>query len=190
VAWSVFSLWICVDVDVARATDLSHSAAELGDAVTIMEIREYYRHVSEEIFFKYTCISSMLGSSLGSYWAGYYLENGTGCEKDVDKAIVYYKRGAHAGDGSCCRELIRLLANNELAAFYSVLCHRLDASHSHPTHLLPYIAAAEIRATAEFPSRVLPEYNNNPIPPPPSLPHISCHRLASLSCLYFSSNYL
>lgn len=83
--------------------------------------------------------------------------NGIGCEKDVDKAITYYKRGAHAGHRNCCRELRFLLTTYEEAAIYSILCCRLNVYHEHPTRLLPYIAAAEIRAAAEFPPRILPE---------------------------------
>jgi len=145
-----------VDVDEAKAMELIHSAAELGAVSAIEDIRNYYGNNGKEIFFIYCCTSSMLGSSVGSWSAAVCLAYGIGCEKDVEKAIVYYKSGAHAGNRRCCHVLISLLSHDE-AAFYSVLYRRLGARHSHPTHLLPYISVAEIRAAVEFPPRVLPE---------------------------------
>jgi len=161
-AAGMYRLGVCfrhgwgTDVDKARAIDLMHIAAELGDFEALFEMQEYYENVSKEISFVYCCMNSMLGSSSGSFYAGCDLEYGDGCEKDVDKAIVYFKRGARAGHYRCCYHLKQLLSCEE-AAIYSILLGRLYDSYEHPTHLLSYISAAEIRAAAEFPPCVIPE---------------------------------
>jgi len=56
--------------------------------------------------------AAKLGSSLACLHAGWMYKAGEGCQKDIEKALRYFKEGANRGDILCYAEMAKLFSEN------------------------------------------------------------------------------